>query len=90
MISPTEVALVGTVSRSDGGPITTGTVLATMPSAIRPPQTKYHVAGATSTAARSSVRLQISGATGELAANFGGDYSPVFVALDGFLYDLDI
>ncbi|MFB8763847.1 hypothetical protein [Nocardiopsis alba] len=90
MISPTEVALVGTVSRSDGDPITTGAVLAMMPAAIRPPQTKYHVAGSSSTTVRSSVRLQVSGATGELAANFGNDYMPGWIALDGFRYDLDV
>lgn len=90
LVSPTEVRLIGTISRSDDDLIATGTVLATMPSELRPPQTKYHVSGSTSTTDRSSVRLQISGATGALTANFGNEYQPEFIALDGFFYDLDI
>lgn len=88
--APGIVRLRGTITRSNGQPLPTGEHVATLPAAIRPAAFTRYVCPAHATGPGWSVRGEIrsSSASGAGQLTIWHQYSPLWMALDGWTYPL--
>lgn len=88
--APGIVRLRGTITRSNGQPLPTGEHVATLPAAIRPAAFTRYVCPAHATGSGWSVRGEIrsSSASGAGQLTIWHQYSPLWMALDGWTYPI--
>lgn len=86
-----EVELIGTIERNSGV-IPSGAYIATVPSQAAPPALRRHIGAAHALSTGNSVRLEVTSpssstwAPGRIVSYRTSNYSPTWVALDGWRY----